>query len=525
MRLLTPIRNFKFKTALTASALVLSACGDGVKYKYDVATGLCKNKKGEVGVNEKKLVECGLIQDQSSKYYSANKKGKSLMGLTVKNSSLSAADFEGADLRGARFEHTKGATVNMNLSWANLENANLEGTIFEMVPTLMASDFDGAQINEHTQFPIGFDNSIGYHVSTRGIKYSYSGKYNSAKLNGFSLAASTSTPLKDLIAVDLERLVSQGLLDISQAENADKFTETDPKTSTKNPLNYIVKRVPNWAINEKMGGGTIAFNTSSILFSKSLFQDLFTDANKIASVNNMILKNEKSIYAEDYNVSQIESTDLSAVKPTYKFNSTEYKMTSPEMGIGTFTLGYLGQQISQIERIATLVHESRHSDISIAKSTVNTYNDLVSQYRVLVKKLNNNRKDAINQDARNYVEKVDSFFDDTAAIKTTYWGELEVTKKSPDWGFLHTKCPSDIMGGANGACDDTNEGAYAVGRHLLVAIANTCTSCTEAEKEMARVAAIDAKSRYIGDRTSTTVRLRPASYEKSVNELRVDYTD
>jgi hypothetical protein len=100
-----------------------------------------------------------------------------------------------------------------------------------------------------------------------------------------------------------------------------------------------------------------------------------------------------------------------------------------------------------------LVHEARHSDCSVALTSADVER----------------------------IRKTDDFL-----------------KGNTQCGHLHVKCPADrgALAGLN-ACDDHLWGAYSLSYLYSLMVASSCSSCTDEERSMAAISAIDSYQRVL----------------------------
>ena len=136
---------------------------------------------------------------------------------------------------------------------------------------------------------------------------------------------------------------------------------------------------------------------------------------------------------------------------TFKINDTVVSITSPGFGYIGFTGMFFAKTRTDLDRIATLMHEARHSDCNQIPNPAQAKAFLVSR-------------------------------DNTGWEKCT---------------FGHAKCPvgHDLEGSY--ACDNLPWGSYAVTLIIQNAIVNYCNACTDAEKTASIAREKDARSRIL----------------------------
>jgi len=73
----------------------------------------------------------------------------------------------------------------------------------------------------------------------------------------------------------------------------------------------------------------------------------------------------------------------------------------------------------------------------------------------------------------------------------------------PSLGFLHALCPEGHTLQKKNACDRNLNGPYTVGARILQVLTKRCASCTIAEKETLRLAALDSLDRVLPEALNT----------------------
>lgn len=146
---------------LAVVALVTLSTSAFAQYRFDAATGTCRNAAGEVGFNVGVRGPCGDLRNadlsgasleamdlRGARLDGANLKGASLLGADLSGASLRGASLVKATLRGAKLvgAHLDGAA----LLHANLERARLDGATFADADLrnacLYRAHFEGADV-------------------------------------------------------------------------------------------------------------------------------------------------------------------------------------------------------------------------------------------------------------------------------------------------------------------------------------------------------------------------------------------
>lgn len=131
-------------------------------------------------------------------------------------------------------------------------------------------------------------------------------------------------------------------------------------------------------------------------------------------------------------------------------NGRAVRVDNPRIGIMMLGRGYR-QSFPEIARVATLVHEARHSDCP---------NGFPASALVT----NSFRASDLNQ-----------------------------------CGHVHVDCPAGHAFGGLPACDASPWGAYSMNLIYLAAVQDTCVGCSEAIRQVAIVQAADAQTRLLFD--------------------------
>lgn len=142
-------------------AVVTFASSAFAQFRFDAATGTCRNAAGEVGFNVGVRGACGDLRNadlsgaslesmdlRGAKLDGANLKGAALLGADLTGASLRGANLMKASLRGAKLQ---GARLDGALLLnANLERARLDGATFTDADLrnacLYRAHFEGADL-------------------------------------------------------------------------------------------------------------------------------------------------------------------------------------------------------------------------------------------------------------------------------------------------------------------------------------------------------------------------------------------
>ena len=143
---------------------------------------------------------------------------------------------------------------------------------------------------------------------------------------------------------------------------------------------------------------------------------------------------------------------LAAAEPAVQFQFADrwVDVTSSRVGIIQLGPGY-GDKLANFVRMGTLIHEARHSDCTGGITR------------------------------------------DEIAMLSRPGGSSPAT-----CGHEHVLCPDDMKELVNkAACDDRPWGAYAVGWIYNLEVALNCVNCSASELQIAKVAALDSRSRLL----------------------------
>jgi hypothetical protein len=132
----------------------------------------------------------------------------------------------------------------------------------------------------------------------------------------------------------------------------------------------------------------------------------------------------------------------------FKFEGKKIPLSSSRVGLIQLGEGYSRDNVSSLERIETLVHEGRHSDCTGGLSQ--------------------------------------------SALEGLRLGILPSERAC---GHTHVACPEGHPLAGLMACDDHPWGAYTVGAVFSIMMSRSCENCTESEKQMAELSALDSLSR------------------------------
>lgn len=516
-------------------SVFLAACGPD--YKYDTASGLCKNKKGAVGYNNSGLSECSKVTSKDSKLSSKTvKSGTSLRGLHAEGANLRNVGLSGTDLTGAVFA---GST---DLFYANLRNANLQDTRF-LIPNMKmtsVSSVSNTKISEHTQFPLAFlsNASTANSVTDFGISVisNPTFSFKSSQLPS-SFSAQMSDKIQEahlaLAAADLTRLNSDLY---SSGNNLEYF----PGPGSNAAFEFVNTRVAYWG-SQFLDVGVVAFNITSYLYFNSLFIDLQRRSDEIFKASGSTSSPTFSLgkpdsrpvnleaeinhdHSHGHNHSHVHAAVNAkplGISPTLVFRGNGLLINSHQGGgVAAFSNVYMGLETPQLARLGTLVHESRHSECKVPQS-------LVDEHQALLKKIQKVKSEiaANGLSSRTYNSTLEQklldlktqlkqfeipFLDRNGQVTSSTYSSKQF--QLADCGFSHIDCPSDHpsegMRGAAGACDDSPHGAYNVGASFLSTVISNCKNCKPFEIEIARIKAADQFDRYVGETHKHLVRNR-----------------
>ena len=134
----------------------------------------------------------------------------------------------------------------------------------------------------------------------------------------------------------------------------------------------------------------------------------------------------------------------------FRFGDRVLELDSSHVGIIQLGAGYKEKFAPSIVRQSTLIHEARHSDC-------------------------------------------------TGGIKRSVLDDLlkGIFPENSSCGHLHVKCPAGHDYAGYMACDKGAWGAYAVEAVYGSVISKTCTNCSETEKQIALISALDSVSRVL----------------------------
>ncbi len=539
------MNKFHYKHFLFILFFAISACGP--TYRYDAASGLCRNKNGDVGYNKDSIEECGLVSGEKNDYrdFKASK-GENLSGLRIENTDLRNSNFSGTNLTGALFISDK--KKQTSLSKALFKNANLSGVEFDIHYSDMAgqTNLSGATINEHTVFPgLYFDfhgpnsaQDYGISVLGNGVNFSFSNSDATPELKSI-LSNSMQASHKALAYTDFARL--RGGLYSTTGDS-----EIFGGPASQDAFQFVNSRVGYWTSSYE-APGVIAFNVTTGLFLRTLKDDFKKDADRVFSNLNqsgsalphLSLPPARGIDLDSWQNQAVLTS--SGQTPSFRINGSTFTLDShSDGGVGAFSNSYMNMEIPQLKRLSTLVHESRHSECRIPVRLAQTYENLVERLSLV---------DAeVNQIRLNKTQGKLSDLEMNQLIEAKFAGEkglfdeikvfanLVFKDKKPDGspsydmvdcGFDHIDCPLNHptigLQGLEGACDDNPVGAYGVGYKFLVSVAEDCPSCKAVEREQARIKAADSLDRYVGDDFPELIRERdPGPQQMGFPKINLD---
>jgi hypothetical protein len=137
-------------------------------------------------------------------------------------------------------------------------------------------------------------------------------------------------------------------------------------------------------------------------------------------------------------------------------SDTRIPITSTRIGIIELGPGYNNSSVKQVQRMATLVHEARHSDCTGGLSA-----------------------------------------QDLARLRDQSLPPEQRVPANRSCGHLHVDCPEghDLHGIP--ACDQDAWGAYSIEMVFAENVAYLCTNCSEEEKQQAKMTYFDSKLRVL----------------------------
>ena len=140
----------------------------------------------------------------------------------------------------------------------------------------------------------------------------------------------------------------------------------------------------------------------------------------------------------------------------FLISDTRVPITSTRIGIVELGAGYSNSSVTQLQRMATLVHEARHSDCTGGLSA-----------------------------------------QDIERIRDQNLPAEERVPANRSCGHLHVDCPQGHDLAGIPACDQHAWGAYSIEMVFAENVAYLCTNCTEEERQQARMTYFDSKLRVL----------------------------
>ena len=397
-------------------------------FRFDPALGRCMHGESE-GRNVGKIGECGKVQgvDLSGRDLShKNLRGMHFDQVNLSKANLSSANlyyatFTGSNLKGASL---RDATAIGYFSDTSMREADLRGAEFfqfvaeskKNIATFANVDFKAALINSRTVM----DLDIGDAVFAKGMVYEGS-----------------DNPPKHIASVDAELSIS--------GPNALTIPE-------RLRLQQDFNSFKNFAVDAKPGWFSKVFGGSNMDF---VYQYLSPRLNFFVSGNAEQTGGKSLVVAANYGPSfwaslYSQQSGSHTTLASKDVNGRLVSLDSPRRGMIYLGKQYNSLKVPQIRRLATLVHEARHSDCPVAPSA----------------------------------DQLKNFFSS---------GE----RGGSTCNYSHAVCPAGHALEGLEACDTLPWGAYGVSAVFLDKIAKDCSSCSEEEKQLALIFSMETKSRVL----------------------------